>query len=310
MRGQTEGARDMSFTFNEYLRLISDQKFNEAYEYRCINVPKTLFKYFRLIDNQLCQESTTYSCEKIKEKNERKFQALEDNVLWMPTYNNLNDPFEFKALYLNKQSLKDEGWQISELEGLLKGIKGLFLLASFSQNLTNNIPMWAHYANNHKGFCVEYRIANPKYLYPISYETERMAIASSITKMISKFSSYGEKAIPENDPELRLYFNIMYHMTIMKHKSWEYENEYRAIYYNLTGQKSGNKVLLSDLGLEVARIYVGADCTVEHRKRLLHIAMKLNCEINEMYLDEYEPSFELRYQELSLSDGLTPYKFN
>jgi len=51
--------------------------------------------------------------------------------------------------------------------------------------------MWAHYANNHKGFCVEYRITNPKHLYPISYEAERVAIASSITKMIAKFLSYG-----------------------------------------------------------------------------------------------------------------------
>jgi len=289
----------MSFSFKEYLRLISDQKFNEAYEYRCINVPKILFKYFGLFDSQLCQESATQSCEKIKEKNELKFQALEDNLLWMPTFNNLNDPFEFKAFYLNKQSLEDHGWHISELERFLKGIKGLFLLACFSQNLTNNIPMWAHYANNHKGFCVEYTITDPKYLYPISYEVERIAISSSITKMISKFSSYGEKEIPENDPELRLYFNIMYHMTVMKHKSWEYEKEYRAIYYNQTAQKIGNNVPLSDLGLEVSSIYVGADCDIENRQRLLHIATKLNCEINEMYLDEYEPSFELRFQTLS-----------
>jgi len=293
----------MSFTFTEYLRLISDQKIDEAYEYRCINVPKTLYKYSRLLGNQLCQESTTHRCEKIKEKNERKFQALENNLLWMPTFNHLNDPFEFKALYLNKQSLEDHGWQISELENLFKGIKGLFLLASFSQNLTNNIPMWSHYANNHKGFCVEYRITNPKHLYPISYEAERVAIASSITKMISKFSSYGETKIPENDPELRLYFNIIYHMTIMKHKSWEYEKEYRAIYYNMAAKKFGNRVHLSDLGLEVSKIYVGADCDIENRQRLLHIATRLNCEINEMYLDEYDPSFELRFQALSLPDG-------
>jgi hypothetical protein len=300
MNRETKGERYMCFSFKEYLRLISNQKYDEAFEYRCINVPKIIFKYFGLLDNQICQESTTRSCEKIKEKNERKFQALEDNLLWMPTYNNLNDPFEFKALYLNKQSLEVQGWQISGLERLLNGIKGLFLLACFSENLTNNMPMWAHYANNHKGFCVEYRITNPKYLYPISYEDERIAIASSITQMISKFSSYGEKKIPENDPELRIYFNIMYHMTIMKHKSWEYEKEYRAIYFNLKAQKSGDIVPLSELGLKVLRIYVGAECAEENKKRLLHIATKLDCEIKEMYLYEYEPSFELRFQALSI----------
>jgi len=109
----------------------------------------------------------------------------------------------------------------------------------------------------------------------------------------------GETKILENDPELRLYFNIIYHMTIMKHKSWEYEKEYRAIYFNLTGEKSGNPVRLVDLGLEVAKIYVGADCAVENRQRLVHIATKLNCEINEMYLDEYEPSFELHFRTLN-----------
>ena len=299
----TERERDMNFNFKEYFKLISEQKISEAFEYRCKNIPKILFKYFELLDDQQCPESTTNSCEKIKEKNERKFLALENNLLWMPTFNNLNDPFEFKALYLNKQSIEEQGWQASELERLLKGIKGLFLLACFSQNLTNNIPMWAHYANNHKGFCIEYRIINPKYVYPISYESARIEIASSITKMIAKFSSYGEKEIPKNDPELRRYYNIMYHMTIMKHKSWEYEKEYRAIFFNLMAEKSGSQVPLADLGLEVSRIYVGADCTAGNKKRLLHIATKLNCEINEMYLDEYEPSFELRFQALSLPDG-------
>ena len=292
----------MNFTFTEYLRLISEQKIDEAYEYRCINVPKILYKYSRLLDNQLCQESITHRCEKIKDKNERKFQALEDNMLWMPTYNHLNDPFEFKALYLNKQSLDNYGWEVPELERFLKDIKELFLLASFSQNLTDNIPMWAHYANDHKGFCVEYRIVDPKYLYPISYEAERVAIASSITKLIPKFLNYDKTKISETDPELRLYFNIIYHMTIMKHKSWEYEKEYRAIYFNQTAEKLGNKVPLSDLGLEISKIYVGTDCDIENKQRLLQIATKLNCEINEMYLDEYEPSFELHFQALSSSN--------
>jgi len=93
--------------------------------------PRPFYKYSKLLGNQLCQESTTHSCEKIKDKNERKFQALEDNLLWMPTYNHLNDPFEFKALYLNKESCDDYGGQMPELERFLKGIKELFFAGQF-----------------------------------------------------------------------------------------------------------------------------------------------------------------------------------
>lgn len=286
----------MSFTFKEYQHLIADQKFNDAFDYRCRNVPKILYKYFELLDNQFCRESITNNCEKIKQKNEREFQALENGLVWMPTFNNLNDPFEFKAVYLDKKSLEEQGWQIGEIERLLNGIKTLFLLTSFSENLTNNMPMWTHYANNHKGFCIEYRTINPKYIYPISYEAEKIAIASSLTQMITKFISYGGSNIPKNDPELRYYYYIMYHMSIMKHKSWEYEKEYRAIYYNLRAQNSGDLVSLSDLGLEAAKIYIGVDCSKENKNRLLHIAQKLKCEIHEMFLDESEPLFELRYR--------------
>lgn len=50
-----------------------------------------------------------------------------------------------------------------------------------------NMPMWAYYANNHSGVCVEYMIdcKVKKFIYPVSYDDTRAPGNSIINCVIS-----------------------------------------------------------------------------------------------------------------------------
>lgn len=56
----------------------------------------------------------------------------------------------------------------------------------FTTNGVQSMPMWAHYANNHKGFCVSYNVKEDLELrssiFPIQYTDERLDVTSLIRK--------------------------------------------------------------------------------------------------------------------------------
>ena len=58
-------------------------------------------------------------------------------------------------------------------ETLIGAIRERITIVCFTQN-PNDMPMWAHYANEHKGFCVEYEIDDPSKLYPVFYTDKRL----------------------------------------------------------------------------------------------------------------------------------------
>ena len=76
--------------------------------------------------------------------------------------------------------------------------------------------MWAHYADNHRGFCVEYEVRNPRSikvsasLHPISYSSAPLIL----------------------DVEELLFTPKQAIIRIVTTKSshWAYENEYRTVY--------------------------------------------------------------------------------
>lgn len=93
------------------------------------------------------------------------------------------------------------------------------ILASCFTEHRDNLPMWAHYANNNSGYCLEFDFRKNNIhgdwehnwinqLYPVVYNTIRP-------------NSAGQSG--EN-------FNGIYHQTrLTKSKEWEYESEWRYI---------------------------------------------------------------------------------
>lgn len=157
--------------------------------------------------------------------------------------------------------------------------------------------MWAHYGNNHSGFCVGYHVKDARHLYPVSYEADRIKMAATITHLLVNYYEFKEGTGKVDESDLDFYYYIIFHAaTIVKHMSWCYEKEYRVTYPNKNEEDFGDLVPLAGLGLEVSKIYLRVKCDDNNRQRLCEISRTLACDVFEMYFDEYKPTFELSHR--------------
>lgn len=163
---------------------------------------------------------------------ERDLESLKNNEFWASNTNQLNDPCEGLIA-------------ISDFEQQLNHLKNIFYqhtdnLALLEQSFKNIIDMkdtklgifslskryddellWAHYANSHKGFCIEYDLdrllskQNPKHhFFDIKYTNEIQNLDIS-------------KIITQDNPD-----KLIKMMLGFKSQRWEYENELRIITEN------------------------------------------------------------------------------
>lgn len=285
----------MTFDFNIYGKLMSEKKLDEALNYRKSHMPKKIYKYVALSDMYICNKDKQ-NCTINQDINELKFKALNNNQIWTSRVDDLNDPYEFKAMYLKVEELVNKGWPIDMLSEYLNRMKNSFLISSFTTNLVDNMPMWAHYSNNHKGYCIEYNVLNAKAVYPISYEEVRFAVGSIITDTFNLVNKIQNGDINEMDNDFQFHMELLTHFALMKHKSWEYENEYRILYADSGVSKVGTLIPMLQVGLDIAGIYCGSQCSLENKDRLSKIAGNIGTKAFEMYLDDNETNYKLSYR--------------
>ena len=244
----------------EYYRLLRENKVEEAEEYRTSHTPEKLIKFFSLSENI--------------EENNKKFASLESNQIWFSKPNRLNDPYEFKAMYINrsprtsKVSPVDDLYNASLARLVNQGEN--FAVASFSANSFDCLPMWAYYTNNYQGFCVEYDIVNPQLIHEVEYEDHRTA-ALKYAEPLCKELLHLAKDTPNKTALERIILQQFY----IKHSSWRHEKEYRII-YPYSGE-NGLNVPLNLIGLKIKRIVAGLNCSLNNLLRLNYISNKLGC---------------------------------
>lgn len=146
-----------------YFELVNKKRIAEADAVRIASVPKLLYRFVALSDN--------------KEKNERKLKTLLDQQVRFSKPAVLNDPYEFQSMIIDKEILRSHGYPedvIGFFHMLLNEQTENLAILSLSANAIDNIPMWAYYANDYRGFCVEYRVNNPNPFYEVQYVPNRM----------------------------------------------------------------------------------------------------------------------------------------
>lgn len=89
-------------------------------------------------------------------------------------------------LAVDKERLKNTGWELRELEKYLELLRDATLISCFSAEVDNNMPMWSYYANNHEGYCIKYFIIDFKSIFPVIYEPKRSKSAVIITNIINE----------------------------------------------------------------------------------------------------------------------------
>lgn len=253
----------MCFDTAQYIRLIQEGELDKASNYRASCIPDTLYKFVSLTNDE--------------NENEKRLYSLENSLLWAAPASQQNDPYEFSGMYLNHEEMLTIGFTEESISCSEKMIRDSFNIISFCGNALNNMPMWANYANNHAGFCLKYQVSNKRIVRNVMYEPHRVPF----TKMYSAFLHNARMAREKRDDKALkntlFYSAIMQEMYNIKHKSWEYENEYRILYPPETNMlDKGQNVPINIIGLTLTGIYSGYMCQPILIDRLTAISDKLN----------------------------------
>ena len=131
--------------------------------------------------------------------------------------------------------------------------------------------MWSHYADGHKGFCIEYDFSKMTDLsllpFPVVYTDKRI-------KMPWK------AAIHPSKEETIETAKTMMTALLTKDAEWSYEQEWRI----LVQQDNDPNVKMP----KPSCVYVGSMCNEENRQRLCSIANSLSIPIKQMKIDRGE----------------------
>lgn len=211
----------------------------------------------------------------------RTFIGLDKEAVWFSHPSKFNDPYDSSAVFFN--DLMHAGWQEEmrkvmttkfELKQLKRVIneeerrmhtefveksRDSLRVCCFTEN-KDSVLMWSHYADQHRGICVEYDFTSLepddlrlKWLYPVIY-----------SKLVLNVSEYLK---PENINPFVFMLTSMH-----KYTAWNYEKEWRMILANGVMPDEAYKVMPTPtaiyMGSRIDRdvfIYMGEFC---YRKKI------------------------------------------
>jgi Protein of unknown function (DUF2971) len=210
----------------------------QARLYYFLTTPKILYIKERTVRNKLLIKSYMEYPEvnqlyKYCAYNTNSLSILINKKIWVAKPASLNDPFDCKikfkleinseafSKYLNRTD-RSTGNRQKDYENFLKGLQmttediSNFGVFSMSQ-IEDNILMWSHYANHHKGFCIGFVRKNDNLFGDIAR-----------TQPVEYDYNYPEAyPLDENGNYDEAIFKKM---LFTKAKDWEYEKEWRLIY--------------------------------------------------------------------------------
>lgn len=160
-----------------------------------------------------------------------------------------------------------------------------FQLASFME-------LWAHYAQNHEGFCVEYDLTNfiednniTKMvlggLLPCIYSARQNVLSKT------KFYKY-VKQIPFTKHEKIEFEKAVLLSFITKSTSWSYENEWRLILPNEVCSFYENKIPF----FPIKAIYNGCRMPKDNKEFIYQFAQRKSIEVYDMRTHDYQFKLE------------------
>jgi hypothetical protein len=194
--------------------------------------------------------------------------------LYLAPLGSLNDPMELKteqAKAIIESHLSDSGIDYARLpddseisfakdlaqKGLLSEESVNASIRDFTLDLSTrpygrvcslsadprNITMWSHYANGHKGVCLEFDLVSAKpIMYMNAERFQREFSASHMSRLLSRLDN--KKRVKK----AAYYIEKLRRLYATKTSDWAYENEWRIWrgekHYNLQGSECLSRILV------------------------------------------------------------------
>ncbi len=197
--------------------------------------------------------------------NDKTFQELATGQIWHSKFTELNDPFE--AVYIDKTA------------GGLQYLVDTFRVCCFSK-INDNLLMWSHYADSHRGLCVEYELDTETYKSRVMHVRYQTAMPALETIRLHPNGTLSVNI----DEEARIF--------LTKSEDWAYEQECRII---IISKEPSEKGRLAAAPAPLSAVYFGiraAAATIHATNTSL--SGRPSVEFYQAYLeqDEYRLRFE------------------
>ena len=141
--------------------------------------------------------------------------------------------------------------------------------------------MWAHYANNHHGFCIECLVTRKVAVQKVAYKNKREPIANIWLNFMHYCSEFDATKSKEAFKKIGMYRTLLLQMYFTKHDSWSYENEYRIVYPIDCHVDKGLNIKASDVGIQISKIYCGVKCKEEYINKLHAVGATIGAEVED-----------------------------
>jgi len=249
----------------KYLCLLDEFGWEKADDYKNTLIPSRIYKYFPFDD---ISDS---------ERNIRSLKALKNEDLWLSSHKKFNDKLEFKAMNIDKIKMSNNGYSeemIGIVEEFYEKTKATVLVSCFSKRF-DNMAMWNFYANENKGYCIEYEIFDKRNFYPVIYDFKKYDGHELLIDMINTYSriiqldvkSQFDKEYKELERLQMRMISLLYLNYSTKKSDWKGEEEIRLIFSEEKPINDEGKLKdYFQLRIKPRRIIVGNDCSEINRK--------------------------------------------
>ena len=262
--------------------ITMDLFFGVHYSIIRLYIPDTLYKFSSLNDD--------------RKLNKQKLKTLQNKQIFMSKIKDFNDPFDGKAFFYDSSELANIK-RLEHVNGkIIDDFTAFYRGTALTENDTSCMPMWAHYSNNHQGFCVAYDMKNPENTalagctFPVQYTDERLDITNYMKEYLKMISSEIDKQTKENKKQIRIddisLIYIQLYMCNVKHSTWSYEKEFRCT----VGAQSDGMPYIEAMP---KTIYIGMRCKEVNRNKLVEIARDLSIPVYQMRFNELSDKYSL-----------------
>lgn len=117
----------------------------------------------------------------------------------------------------------------------------------------DEILMWSHYGDQHKGVCLEFDEIPDNELFKILYTEKRPSF--NFQEIASFIESYSLKTIPHNELKSLIYEKYKFFYT--KSEKWSYEREYRIFKYDFSHKNNEQRIFLNCPN--ITKVYLGCN---------------------------------------------------
>jgi hypothetical protein len=191
---------------------------------------------------------------------------ISQEVLTRKIVDGLMIPQEDRAEFEGMWKLTDEIIKI-KLDETGKEVSGIgdeiYRVCSFSE-LNDTLLMWAHYANDHRGFCIGYSFKElnndlTELLLPVIYSDNLLEISQFMFPTTNK--------------------SLIMNAITRKSSAWEYEKEWRIVML-----KNNEEKVQSQRMPVPKKVYLGTRISEKDKNAIIEIAKRKNIQVYQMYM--------------------------